>query len=132
MTNKILLDHGIEGYAVYLRARWQEAGWDQYVTIEFLRLHDIHLPDDASDQEIWRRSQEERLLLITHNRHRDDETSLQATIERENTPDALPVITISSVEKLRATDYRQQAAHKLAEIILYLEDYLGVGRVYIP
>lgn len=132
MTIRILLDHDVEGYAVFLEAGLQETGWDQYLTIEFLRLRDLSLSDEHSDQEIWRRVQRDRLLLITHNRNRDDETSLQATIEKETGPDSLPVLTIPSVEKLARADYRQQAAHKLAEVVLYLENYLGVGRVYIP
>jgi hypothetical protein len=132
MTIRILLDHDIEGYAVFLEAGLQETGWDRYLTIEFLRLRDLNLSDDHSDQEIWRRAQGDRLLLITHNRNRDDEVSLQATIEKETRPDSLPVLTIPSIEKLVRADYRQQAAHKLVEVILYLENYLGVGRVYIP
>jgi len=132
MTIRILLDHDIEGYAVFLETGLQETGWDRYLTIEFLRLRDLDLSDDHSDQEIWRRAQRDRLLLITHNRNRDDEMSLQATIEKETRPDSLPVLTIPSIEKLVRADYRQQAAHKLVEVILYLENYLGIGKVYIP
>jgi hypothetical protein len=70
--------------------------------------------------------------LITSNRNQENETSLQATLERENTPEALPVLTLSQANRLLLSDYRQQAAHKLVEIIIYLENYLGVGRIYIP
>jgi predicted nuclease of predicted toxin-antitoxin system len=73
----------------------------------------IGLSDERSDQEIWRRAQKDRLLLITHNRNREDETSLQATIETETGPGSLPVLTIPNIEKLARADYRQQAAHKL-------------------
>ena len=130
MTVKILLDHDLEGYDVFLKAALEETGWNGYLTVEFIRLPDLRLPDDCSDQDLSRRVQEERLLLITHNRNRDEETSLQATIERENTPNSLPVMTIPN--KLAHAEYRQLAAHKLAEIALYLEDYLGIGRIYIP
>ena len=61
MTIRILLDHDIEGYAVFLEAGLQETGWDQYLTIEFLRLRDLGLSDEHSDQEIWRRVQRDRL-----------------------------------------------------------------------
>jgi hypothetical protein len=132
MTTKILLDHDIEGYVVFFKAGLQETGWDQYVTIEFLRLRDLGLSDEQSDQEIWRRVQKDRLLFITNNRNREGETSLQATIENESEVDSFPVLTISSVEKLVQSDYRQQTVHKLVEIILYLERYLGVSRIYIP
>ncbi|HEY5867796.1 MAG TPA: ACP S-malonyltransferase, partial [Candidatus Tectomicrobia bacterium] len=90
------------------------------------------MPDNATDQDIWRYVQREHFLLLTNNRNREDETSLQATIERENTRESLPVIAVSDKDQLVFPAYRQQAAHKLAAIILYLENYRGAGRVYIP
>lgn len=132
MKTTILLDHDLEGRARYLQAGLRETGWDQDLTIEFVRLRDLDLPDDASDQDIWRVAQQQRLLLITNNRNKEDATSLEATIERENLPDSLPVLTLSQANRLISPDYRQQAAHKLAEIIIYLDDYLGVGRIYLP
>lgn len=128
---KILFDHDIEGFDVFLITGLRETGWDQELTFEFLRLRDLRLPDDCTDREIWRRCQQAGMFLITQNRNSDDDTSLQATLETENTGESLPVITIPDAEKLVLTDYRQQAAHRLVEIILDLENYLGVGRVYI-
>jgi hypothetical protein len=90
------------------------------------------VPDNSTDQEIWRYVQHEHFLLLTNNRNREDETSFQATIERENRRDSLPVITVSDKDQLVFPVYRQQAVHKLATIVIYLENYLGVGRVYIP
>lgn len=132
MQATILLDHDIEGHARYLQAGLRETGWDRDLTIIFVRLRDMAVPDDASDQDIWRFAQQHRMLLITNNRNEENETSMQATIERENTPEALPVLTLSQANRLLLSDYRQQAAHKLAEVIIYLENYLGVGRIYIP
>ena len=128
----ILLDHDLEGQVPFLEAGWRETGWDQYLPLEFRRLRDLNVPDNATDQEVWRYVQREYFLLLTNNRNREDETSFQATIERENTRASLPVITVSDKDKLVFPAYRQQAAHKLAAIIIYLENYLGVGRVYIP
>ena len=132
MQVTILLDHDIEGHAKYLQAGLRETGWDSDLSIEFVRLRDLALSEEASDQDIWRFAQQHRLLLITSNRNQENETSLQAAIERENTPEALPVLTLSQANRLLLPDYRQQAAHNLAEVIIYLENYLGVGRIYIP
>jgi hypothetical protein len=132
MQTTILLDHDIEGHAKYLQAGLRETGWDRDVTVAFVCLRDLGLPDDSSDQDIWRFAQRHRLLLITSNRNQENETSLQTTIERENTPEALPVLTLSQANRLLLHDYRQQAVHKLVEIIIYLENYLGIGRIYIP
>jgi hypothetical protein len=132
MQTTILLDHDIEGHAKYLQAGLRETGWDRDITVAFVCLRDLGVPDDSSDQDIWRFAQQHRLLLITSNRNQENETSLQATIERENTPEALPVLTLSQANRLLLPDYRQQAVHKLVEIILDLENYLGIGRIYIP
>lgn len=131
MTSKILLDHDCEGYAVFLVTALPETGWQSLLTVEFIRLRDLGLPDDASDQEIWRRCQADRLLLITQNRNQDDETSLHATIQRESTALSLPVLTIPRIERLVLADYRHRAAHRLAEIIIDLENYLGAGRIFL-
>jgi hypothetical protein len=132
MEIRILLDRDIEGYDVYIEIGLRETGWDQVFTFEFNRLRDFSLPDDHPDQEIWRFVQHERLLLITSNRNDEDETSLQATLERENMPDSLPIITVSDKESLALAEYRQRVANRLAEIIADLEDYLGTGRIWVP
>ena len=132
MAITLLLDHDLEGQVPFLEAGWRETGWDQYLHLELIRLRDLNVPNDASDQDIWHYVQREHLLLLTNNCNREDATSLQATLERENTPDSLPVLTVSDKDKLVLPAYRQQAAHKLAAVIIDLENYLGVGRVFIP
>jgi hypothetical protein len=132
MKITMLLDHDLEGQVPFLEAGWRETGWAQYLRLEFIRLRDLNLPNDVTDQEIWHYVQREQFLLLTNNRNREDETSLEATIERENTRDSLPVLTVSDKDKLVLPAYRQQAAHKLAAVIIDLENYLGVGRVFIP
>jgi len=132
MEITILLDHNLDGHLVFLEAGMKETGWDQIMTLIFKRLRDFGLPNDTADQEIWRFVQQHRLILLTHNRNSDDETSLQATILRENTPDSLPVLTVSNKDDLALTDYRQRAIHKLVEYAVDLDTYLGTGRMYVP
>ena len=132
MNITLLLDHDIEGYRSYFAAGWRASTWDQLVQVEFKILRDYGLPEHLPDQEIWRFAQAQRLLLITANRNSDDDTSLQATLKRENTSDSLPVITVSRKEGLKQGDYRQRLVLRLAEIILDLDDNLGTGRLYVP
>ncbi len=132
MKVTILLDHHLEDRAGYFQTGLREIGWDQLLTVEFLRLRDVGLPDNCPDQEIWRFVQQRRFLLITSNRNRKDETSLQATIERENTLESLPVITIAHPDNMSIPDYRQSVAKRLVEIIISPEENLGTGRLYIP
>ena len=45
---------------------------------------------------------------------------------------SLPVITIGRIERITERIYRQDCAERLLEIVVYLDDYLGVGRLFIP
>ncbi|MEP7339439.1 MAG: ACP S-malonyltransferase [Acidobacteriota bacterium] len=132
MVTAILLDNDLKGHGLFIEVGWRETGWAGLLPLDFKLLRDFGLPDDLPDQEIWRFVQRERLLLVTNNRNREDATSLQATIERENTPTSLPVLTISTKERLVTPVYRQRVAHSLAAILLYPEEKLGAGRVFLP
>ena len=132
MEITILLDNDLVGNGTFIAEGLKETGWDQLIQFHFKRLRDYGLPDNLPDQEIWRFVQTHRLLLVTNNRNDENETSLQATMRRENTPDAWPIITVSDKDALPQTDYRQRVAHRLAEIIIDLENYLGTGRLFVP
>lgn len=132
MVSTILIDQDIKGHGLFLELGWRETGWEQLLPLEFKLLSDVGLPPNCADQDIWRFVQQQGFLLITGNRNREDETSLQATIERENTTESLPVLTVSRKESLLLAEYRQQVAHGLADVLLYLADYRGAGRVFVP
>ena len=132
MEITIFIDHDMEGFDVFLVAGLQETGWDQLIRVEYKLLRDFGLPDNYPDQDIWRFVQQEEMLLVTSNRNSKGETSLQATMQRENSPEALPIVTVSDKELLRQADYRQRVAQSLARIIIDLDDYRGAGRLFIP
>jgi hypothetical protein len=50
----------------------------------------------------------------------------------ENTPEALPVITIGSSRRLDEREYRERCAVRLVEIAMDLQQYLAAGRLFIP
>jgi hypothetical protein len=58
--------------------------------------------------------------------------SLEQTIREENTPTALPVLTIGRIERLDERAYREACSWRLLEIAIDLENYLGAGRIFIP
>ena len=132
MESTILIDQDRLGFDIFIEERLAETGWDLLIQFQFRRPRDYGLPANLPDQEIWRFAQAHHLLLVTANRNSDDTTSLQATLRRENTPDALPVITIARKESLKQRDYRQRLVLRLAEIIVDLDDNLGTGRLYVP
>ena len=132
MEIAILIDRDLEGFDVFLTAGLHETGWDQLLRVTIKPLRDFGLPDNYPDPDIWRFMHQEELLLITNNRNSDDETALQATMLRENTPASLPVLTVFDKESLRAADYRQRVAQSLVKIIIDLDDFRGAGRIFLP
>lgn len=72
------------------------------------------------------------MLLLTNNRNMDDADSLELTIREESNSLSLPVLTIGAIDNMVESSYRRRCAERLVEVALYLEDYLGTGRVYIP
>ena len=129
---QILIDHNIEGFAPLLLGVLAKEGWVELLQLRFLYFSETALQANSDDTTVWRYAQSEGAILLTSNRNRQDNTSLQATIERENHPSALPVITLSQPERLWIPAYRLQAALKIAEIVIYLDHYRGTGRLFVP
>lgn len=129
---QLLIDHNIEGFAPLLLGVLAREGWAELLQLTFVYFSDTALQVDSDDTTVWRYAQSIGALLLTGNRNRQDDTSLQATIERENHPAALPVITLSRPEHLWVPTYRLQVALKIAETIIYLDHHRGTGRLYVP
>ena len=129
---QILIDHNIEGFAPLLLGVLAKEGWVELLQLQFVYFSETTLPVDSDDTAVWRYVQSVGALLLTSNRNRQNDTSLQATIERENHLVALPVLTLSHPEHLWVPAYRLQVALKIAEIIIYLDHYRGTGRLYVP
>ncbi|HBL13264.1 MAG TPA: ACP S-malonyltransferase, partial [Cyanobacteria bacterium UBA11162] len=53
-------------------------------------------------------------------------------IREENTSTSLPVLTIGTLDRFSDRKYREQCAVRLVDILLDLENYRGVGRIFIP
>lgn len=129
---KILVDHNIEGDAALLFVTLQEGGWTELLDLSFVYFPETPLDNSSDDTAVWRYAQAQHALLLTDNRNRRGEDSLQATFERENHPQALPVLTVGSKKRLKNPEYRRQVALKIADVIIYLDNYRGTGRVFLP
>lgn len=129
---KILVDHNIEGGAALLFATLQENGWVEFLDLSFVYFPQTPLDASSDDITVWRYAQAQHALLLTDNRNRRGEDSLQATIERENHPQALPTLTVGSKERLNDPEYRLKVALRIVDVIIYLDNYRGAGRVFLP
>lgn len=72
------------------------------------------------------------MILLTANRSMKGRDSLEQTIREENLPTSLPVITIRNIDRLSESQYREDCAVRLVEIVLDIDNYKGVGRLFIP
>lgn len=100
--------------------------------MRLVRFRDVGLPPDSTDRVVWRFAQAQGMILLTNNRNMEGFDSLEQTIREENTTISLPVLTIGDFDRITERAYREDCAARLLEIVVYLDDYLGVGRLFIP
>jgi hypothetical protein len=127
-----LVDHNIEGQALLLWGTLAAEGWLTLLSLPFQTLSDAGLPLDTDDRAVWRFAQAHQMILLTANRSQRGADSLERTLREENTPLALPIITLSNPERMEEKNYREACAIRIVEIVLGLEAYRGTGRLYIP
>jgi hypothetical protein len=127
-----LIDHNIEGQSLILFGSITSEGWLDVLTIRFVYFDEIELPITSNDREVWRFAQENKMILLTANRSMKGEDSLEQVIREECLPTSLPVVTLANIDRIIEREYREECVDRLIEIALYLENYLGVSRLFIP
>ena len=86
----VLADADIKGYLQIIFRLFQEESrreiwnWLNCATPSF---EDLGFPSNASDRDIWRKCQEESLVLITANRNKKESDSLESTISNPKRSD---------------------------------------------
>lgn len=95
---------------------------------------DVGLEADASDELVWTTCQSHGCLLLTGSRNTSDgDESLEMTLRRLAHDYVIPVLTISDLRRVQQDrDYAQRCATTLAEIVLSLDLFRGVLRLYLP
>jgi len=128
----VLADHNLEGQAVLLWGTLATEGWLTLLPLRLVMFQEVGLGADSSDRDVWRYAQTQQMVLLTGNRRKKGVDSLEQVIREENTPTSLPVITVARVDRLDERAYREQCSSRLVEIMLDIENYVGVGRIFIP
>jgi len=127
-----LIDHNIEGQSLILFGSIISEGWLETLPIRFISFDEVKLPITSNDRVVWRFAQENQMILLTANRSMKGEDSLEQVIQEECLPTSLPVVTLANVDRIIERGYREECVDRLIEIALYLENYLGVSRLFIP
>jgi hypothetical protein len=132
----ILADHDVEGQVqVLLRllasTEWQ-AIWNA-LAIRVESFASLGVPANTPDAELWRTCQTRQIVLITGNRNQAGSESLEAVLQRDNTPTSLPVLTIGAPHRiLSSRDYAHRVVERLLEYLIDVENLRGTGRLYLP
>jgi hypothetical protein len=128
-----LVDHNLKGHGRILLGSIASQGWLDSVPIRFVTFEEMGLSIDSSDRVVWRLAQENQMILLTANRSMKDENSLEQVMREENTPNSLPVVTIGNADRvLNDSIYRELCVDRLVEIAIYIGNYMGARRVFIP
>lgn len=128
-----LIDHNLGGHAEILLGNIASQGWLELLPIRFVTFKEMNLSIDSNDRVVWRIAQANQMILLTANRSMKDEDSLEQVLREENTVDSLPVITIGDAERfLTDRAYRNRCVDRILEILLDIENSMGVGRLFVP
>jgi hypothetical protein len=128
-----LVDHNLRGHALLLSGSMVIGGWLDWVVIRFITFEEVGLSINSDDRIVWQLAQSSQMILLTANRSMKGENSLEQVMREEMTSTSLPVITISDADRLfNDSEYRQRCAVRLVEIVIDIDVYMGVSRLFIP
>jgi len=132
----IMADHNVEGHFEVLLRLWTSEAWQamwESLELEVESFERLGLSQDTSDRDLWQICQQREIVLLTANRNDEGPESLEATIRALNDPRSLPVFTIADPEAvLMRRDYAERVAIQVLEYLLELDNFRGVGRLYVP
>ncbi|MBE2240347.1 MAG: ACP S-malonyltransferase [Caldilineaceae bacterium] len=130
----VLSDHNCEGHARSIFRELDKLGYQSLLDLRLLVFADIGLPPEADDETVWTTCQQRGYLLLTGNRNTSAAgASLELVMRRLATDEVLPILTIGDLRRaLRDPDYIRSCATTMAEIVLNLERFRGVPRLYLP
>jgi len=121
-----LVDYNLNGYALVFLGILTKLSWLELVSIQFVTFRDLGLSIESSDRIVWRYAQENQMMILTANRNMKGKDSLEQVMREENTANSFPVITIGNLDRLDEVDYRERYVERLIEIVLDIDNYLGL------
>lgn len=128
-----LVDHNLVGHALLLSGSITNQGWQDLFPIRFVLFEEIGLSVNSSDRVVWRFAQANQMILLTANRRMKGKDSLEQVLREESTLTYFPVVTIGDADRvLNDPIYRELCVNRLIEIALYIENYVGTRRIFIP
>src|SRR5438105_2590549 len=126
----------MEGHGARIWGWIQGSYWSEltaYLDVTCKRFQDVGLTRKAPDDVVWRLCQANGYFLLTSNRNRKSEDSLEATIRREGSPTSLPVFTLPDPDRVYSShEFLDRVVSKLLGYILDADNIRGTGRLFVP
>jgi hypothetical protein len=132
----ILIDANMDGQGARIWGRMQSSYWRELTAdldVTCKRFQDVGLVKKAADDVVWRLCQASGFFLLTSNRNRKAEDSLEATIRREGSTTSLPVFTLPDPDRVYTShEFLDRVVSKLLGFILDADNIRGTGRLFVP
>lgn len=132
----ILIDANLDGHGNLLDMRLRTDTWRElrdHLDLHFLHLDNVGLDRAANDDIVWRHCQQRGYFLLTANRNRRGDDSLEVTIRREGTAQSLPVFTFADADRIfQSVTYLDQVVVSLLEYLQDEANCRGAGRLFLP
>ena len=125
------VDYNLDGYALIFLGVLAKRSWLEFQPVQFVTFREAELPMESSDRVVWRYAQEHEMMILTANRNMKGEDSLEQVMREENTETSFPVLTIGNLDRLSEAEYRERCAERLIEVAVDIDNYKGVGRLFI-
>jgi hypothetical protein len=133
---KIMPDHDVAGQFFIFICVWNSLEWLdiwQPLGCQIYRFANFGLGRGSPDSQIWEVCQQHGIVLLTGNRNDDGPDSLEATMQRLNTPQSLPVLTIADARRVMFDhQYARLAAVQVLDYLLDIDKVRGAMRLYVP
>jgi hypothetical protein len=96
-------------------------------------FNDLDLEPDVSDAVLWHACQAKQIVLITGNRNKEGPESLETTIQKFNSPNSLPVLTLADPKLVsQSSAYASRVVETMLQYLLEMDNVRGTGRLYLP
>ena len=134
----LLADVNVQGHLPYLRRLMEGQGLLEILTemaISLVTFPELGLDRGTNDRALWRFCQENGWVLFTDNRNREDENSLNATIEDSWREGNLPVLTLANKGRFENSDiYAARVAKDVAELLVvaFVDEIRNQPRIFVP
>ena len=132
----LLADHDVEGHLQLLLRRLQSDPWSELwdgLGFRIETFETLGLATNISDATLWQCCQNNDLVLMTANRNEDSPDSLEATIRTRSKIDSLPVITLADPQRImHDRQYAELVVERLIDYLFEIDNYRGVGRLFVP